>query len=68
MEAKKCVLTTRLNSTDTVARSMQAFAATRSKKHGHLGTFHGHYIFFITARFRAMEGDRFVLNERPNST
>jgi hypothetical protein len=67
MEAKKFVLTTRLNSTDSVARSLQAFAATRSKKHGHLGTFHGHQIFFITARFTAMEGDIFVLNKRLNS-
>jgi hypothetical protein len=39
------VPTERLNSTDTVARSQQAFTATTSKKHGHLGTFHGHQIF-----------------------
>jgi hypothetical protein len=30
----------------SVARSLQEFTAIPSKNHGHLGTFHGHQIFF----------------------
>jgi hypothetical protein len=30
----------------SVARSKQAFTATLGKNHGHLGTFHGHKIFY----------------------
>jgi hypothetical protein len=38
----------------SVARSLQAFTATSGKNHGHLGIFHGHQIFFITATFSAI--------------
>jgi hypothetical protein len=37
----------------SVARSLQAFTATPSKNHSHLGTFHSHQIFVITAMFLA---------------
>jgi hypothetical protein len=35
----------------SVARSLQALTATPSKTYGHLRTFHGHQILFITATF-----------------
>ncbi len=67
--ACRCVLNERLKGTDIVARSLQAFTATRSKKNGHHIFYHCHHIFFITATFTVIEGDgRCVLNERLNST
>ncbi len=38
----------------SVARSLQTFTATPRKNNGHLGTFHGHQIFCITATFTAI--------------
>jgi hypothetical protein len=35
----------------SVARSLKALTATPSKNYGHLRTFHGHQILFITATF-----------------
>jgi hypothetical protein len=37
----------------SVARSLQAFNATPSKNYSHLGAFHRHKFFFITATLRA---------------